>query len=177
MIKTDDTDIFSEDRILSELEDYGIYLARTKFHYLRKIGLLPAPVKKTKGRVKSGIVSYYPSEVIDVLKIIDKEVNQGKTYKEIKEIIDSRFDKTYSLVFTGYKEKVTEKRSAHIAKFSSLALGTRFKYNKGSIAVWVKIGADLVARWDKREIATGWRAQSICSATENGEEIKVRIIE
>jgi hypothetical protein len=62
-----------------------------------------------------------------------------------------------------------------LANFSLLALGTRFKY-KGGKTVWVKIGVDLVAEWDSKQIATKWLGQAICSATENGEEIEVRIV-
>lgn len=62
-----------------------------------------------------------------------------------------------------------------LANFSILALGTRFQY-KDSEQVWVKIGHDTIAKWDPTQMTTNWIGQTTCSATEDGEEIEVKII-
>lgn len=80
------------------------------------------------------------------------------------------------VAITKAEGKGEKNTSPKLTKFSLLALGTRFKYGESN-TVWVKIGADLVAKWDVTQIDTGWLGQSICSATGEGEEIEVIIVE
>ncbi len=55
------------------------------------------------------------------------------------------------------------------APFKCLSLGVRFTL-PGS-AIWVKIGPDLIAEWDPREITTTWIGQRICSFSDNDDDL------
>lgn len=47
------------------------------------------------------------------------------------------------------------------AQFNNLALGTRFKHLNEDV-VWVKIGNNLIARWDEDLKACSWIGQEVC---------------
>lgn len=53
--------------------------------------------------------------------------------------------------------------------FNTLALGAKFRYlPDDKYGVWVKIGHDLIAKWDASKISDTWIGQSICSFSEDG---------
>ena len=54
------------------------------------------------------------------------------------------------------------------SKFEDLALGARFNH-PGSYVIWVKIGTDLVAKWDEKFKDCGWLGQSVCCFSEDGD--------
>lgn len=63
-----------------------------------------------------------------------------------------------------------------IAKFSTLALGTRFKYMNHD-RLYVKLSHNTVAEWNDAQIDTSWIGQGIFSAWEkDNEDFEVVII-
>ena len=65
----------------------------------------------------------------------------------------------------------TPSASHGYAKFSDLCYGARFQYDERKHGeqhqVWVKIGHNTIAKWDRANIATRWSGQSICSFAED----------
>ncbi len=53
--------------------------------------------------------------------------------------------------------------------FKALAYGARFRYRPGDPVAWVKIGHDLIARWDADKVSDTWVGQTVCSFSEDGD--------
>lgn len=52
--------------------------------------------------------------------------------------------------------------------FSTLALGSRFKFSPESDDVWVKLGYDaIIAKWDEKFSTDKWVGQPICSLNDD----------
>ena len=137
--------------------------------------------ERTADNIKNAHLIAAAPELLEVLKRLrlvcsddENDYPDSQLYRMVQVVC-----KTADQVIAMAEEVATLKDSLKLANFSVLALGTRFKYMEGKEGktVWVKIGANSVARWDANQIATGWNGQSICSATENGEEIEVGIVE
>lgn len=61
------------------------------------------------------------------------------------------------------------------APFSRLCLGARFQYDERTHGtqdrVWVKIGHNEIAEWDRANIATNWVGQQICSFSDSDDDV------
>jgi len=65
-----------------------------------------------------------------------------------------------------------------LVSFKKLSLGARFRYTKGSTRIYVKIGSDLIAVWDKNNIDTTFMEQGIFSFSDDGNtDIDVELME
>ena len=81
--------LITTEEIIQIFQDKGVSLTRKQFNYYSKIGLLYAPERKTKKRVKEPIKMYFAWEIIDRLEKISELKEHGYTLEEIKaDLID-----------------------------------------------------------------------------------------
>jgi len=65
-----------------------------------------------------------------------------------------------------------------LVSFKKLSLGARFRYTKDPTRIYVKIGSDLIAVWDKNNIDTTFMGQGIFSFSEDGNtDIDIELME
>lgn len=79
--------LLTVNEIIEELKKRGRPISKEKFNYYSKIGLLYAPEKKMKKRVKEGIVSYYAEECISEVWSIYEFKKDGFSLEEIKDFM------------------------------------------------------------------------------------------
>jgi DNA-binding transcriptional MerR regulator len=76
--------ILTTDEILAAVGKKGIDLSRKTFRYYLKLGLLFAQDRKTKKRLREGIISLYAEEVVERLERIFEFKASGETLEEIR---------------------------------------------------------------------------------------------
>lgn len=76
--------ILTADEILAKLTGEGLHLKKDTFKYYLKTGLLYAQDRKTKKRLKEGIISLYAEVMVERLKRILELKGSGLTLEEIK---------------------------------------------------------------------------------------------
>jgi len=59
--------------------------------------------------------------------------------------------------------------------FNCLCLGAKFKYS-GSEKVWVKIGSNSIAEWDRFLVQASWAGQQICCFDETDEGLGREVV-
>lgn len=97
-----------------------------------------------------------------------------RTSDQAKAAAEAEYQRRMQLSLAINPKPVTSPR---MAPFASLCCGARFRYGPSDDTVWVKIGHDLVAKWDADLVADTWIGQPIRSFSEDGDQSRVVYLE
>lgn len=84
MLKIDNQNCYSGAEIVERL---GPPFTLKRIEYLRGLGLVPRPIKIGTGQ---GTIGYYPEQVVNLLREIERNHCQGKSYSDLLSVVGDK---------------------------------------------------------------------------------------